>query len=198
MLSRSLSASEFLSESDKLLTEGLSKSKHEFHQFSFATSTPGGGVDQRTVVLRQWRLARRTIMFHTDFRSPKINYLKNNQSSSILFYSKEHKLQLRFKCIAHVHHKNRLASFLFSKTTSSQRKCYESDFPPSSIMKSDDIEGTKKNEPKIKAVNAFDNFSVCVCNFNYLDLLFLSYESHIRIAYEWDKYGKLKTTRLVP
>ena len=196
ILNSDSSHSDFLKYSDKLLEMGVSIAKHPFHQFSMATKK-NDDIEQRTVVLRKWVLKRRTIMFHTDVRSPKVSQIKSNPLCSILFYSNPDKLQLRFKCHAHIHYKNRLSNYMFNQTTSNQRDCYEWQHAPSTKF-----DYSSKRQFKLHASDpldapAIDNFCVCVCNFNDLDLLYLSGKGHIRIKYEWDRLGNFNTYNLV-
>ena len=59
---------------------------------------------------------------------------------------------------------------------------------------------SEKNPKQTNTVqcNPEENFAVCVCNFNELELLFLNYEEHIRIYYEWDKFGNLNSRFINP
>ena len=46
-------------------------------------------IDGRIVVLRKSVRENNLLQFHTDLRSPKVNILKNNNNTSLLFYDKE-------------------------------------------------------------------------------------------------------------
>ena len=102
------SPEEFLTHTDHLLSLGVKDSKHAFHQGVFATAQDSL-IQQRYVVLRRWVLARRSLIFHTDIRSPKVKAIQQNPKTSFIFYSKNDRLQLRFECVSHVHHHNRLS-----------------------------------------------------------------------------------------
>ena len=170
---------DFLNYADSLLQTGVSSSIHPFHQLYIA-STNEDYPELRTVVLRKWSLTRRTIAFHSDSRSSKISQLQDNPHCSILFYSKEDRLQLRFKCFAHIHQNDRLADYFYSKTTDFQQECYRSSISP----------GTKLLDKQFpRSIDPRQNFSVVICNFNDLDLLFLNKDSHKRIVYHWDSEG---------
>jgi Pyridoxamine-phosphate oxidase len=185
MLNPSYSTEKFLEAADRLLDCALSQHSHPFKTFSVA-STVDNTIDQRTVVLRQWVLERRTIMFHTDIRSKKIQQFKNNSSCSCLFYSHEDKLQLRFSAVTHIHYQDRLSDCLFEEMTENQKKMYSSSNVPGDTFLS-----------KGSHVDPYSNFSVCVCNFDYLDLLFLNHQDHKRVAYKWDKQGRLTSSFIV-
>ena len=187
---------ELLCLADELLTIGCKTSKHPFHQFNIA-SFNGPHIEQRNVVLRRWVLKRRTIIFHSDIRAPKISQFKANPNGSILFYSKEDKLQLRFKCFVHVHFNDRLSHFLYSKTTESQRRCYGFSKPPSIEIPYPTKEIYLEKSDEISAVDPFENFAACVCNFNELEILYLNHQGHVRTKYTWDLKGNLTSTNII-
>mgnify|MGYP001174586020 CR=1 FL=1 len=192
MLSVDFSPNEFINEIDNLLIRGVKDHKHPFHQF--ALSTYGSEqINQRMVVLRRWVLNRRTLMFHTDKRSPKIKDLKKNSHCSILFYSRPQNLQLRFKCISHIHQGDALADVLFNEASESQLEYYKYKASPSSKISKNSLKAYKE-----KKVDAKENFVVCVCNFFELELLYLNREQHIRILYEWDKHSQMTSSYLIP
>ena len=197
VLTPDLSPEQFLEATSKLVETGIAHSKHPFHEACFATLN-SGLVNQRYVVIRRWVLKRQTLMFHTDYRSPKIKQIKANPVTSLLFYSKPDKLQLRFRCISHVHYKNRLAKYMFSKTNASQQACYTFPYVPSSVIQEDTKEHLLESQTKhIKQQDPYTNFAVCVNNFTALDLLYLHHKGHVRIYYTWDKYGDLSYSYLV-
>lgn len=188
--------SEFLKNANQLLTKGIHTAKHPFHQFVIG-SLNEGKIEQRTVVLRRWVLKRRTIIFHTDIRAPKVEQLRKNRACSILFYSKQDKLQLRFTCSAHIHYKSRLSDFLFSQTTESQRRCYGFSKAPSIIIPKRTKEEWEQTSEEINKEDPYENFAACVCNFSELDLLYLNHEGHVRIRYKWDKNSELSSEYLI-
>ena len=108
---------------------------------------------------------------------------------------KEDKVQLRFKCVAHVHFQDRLCNYLYSQTTHS-KQCYTYAIEPSHPILEKSKEQAYENN-KISKQSAKTNFAACVCNFNELELLYLNFKSHIRIQYNWDKFSKLTAQYLV-
>ena len=189
-------ADELLENANVLLDAGVTTGNHPFHQFVISTSVDNI-PEQRTVVLRQWVLKRRSIIFHTDIRSPKVEQLKSNNNCSVLFYSKPDKMQLRFKCTAHVHYKDRLSDYLYSQTSDSQRECYSYSKAPSIECLETTKEEWLHQSQAITEVDPYENFAACVCNFNELELLYLSYKGHTRVLYQWDKHGELSTKFLI-
>ncbi|RAP31857.1 hypothetical protein DID75_05750 [Candidatus Marinamargulisbacteria bacterium SCGC AG-410-N11] len=191
MLSIHSDSTEILNEVNKLMDIGVDSSRHPFHQCYFASHNKSD-IELRTVVLRRWNLNRRSIIFHTDIRSPKVEQVRSNPSTSLLFYSKEDLLQVRFKAKSHIHTNNRLSAFMFSKTTKNQQQCYKSiNAPSTKISKENHLSGANLKNP-------INNFSVCVSNFNQMEVLFLNHKKHIRILYEWDRFNKQRHSFLNP
>ena len=82
-MNKDSSALEILEEVDSLLTKAVHQSKHPFHQFTIA-SFNNTEIEQRTVVLREWNIDRRGMIFHTDYRSPKIKqFIGSNTTYSL-------------------------------------------------------------------------------------------------------------------
>lgn len=65
-LSKDLSPEEFLNAVDSLLSTSISDKNADFYQAVFATSKDTI-ISQRYVVIRQWQLNRRSLIFHTDY-----------------------------------------------------------------------------------------------------------------------------------
>ena len=170
-----------------LLENAVSNSNHPFHQFVLATQH-NNNCEVRTVVLRKWNLKRQTIIFHTDYRSPKVDQIKTSSNCSILFYSKPDKIQLRFKCKAHIHFKDKICNERYNDLTESQKKCYKLNQSPST-----EVDLNKE----ILNVDPKENFSICVCNFYELDFLHLNAKKHKRIVYKWDKYYTMTSKEVV-
>ncbi|RAP29523.1 hypothetical protein DID78_03515 [Candidatus Marinamargulisbacteria bacterium SCGC AG-343-D04] len=186
----------FLNKADLLLSNAISCSTHPFHLCTVAT-TDGMDVEQRTVVLRKWDLKRQALMFHTDYRSSKVAALKKNNKCSVLFYSKEDKLQLRFQCVAHIHYKDKLSDDFFAKATDQQKECYRYSLSPSSVINTETKEKMLRNDESVKKVNPYENFSLCIVNFTELDLLHLEFSGHTRVHYSWDSKGDVLAKYIV-
>jgi len=76
------------------LENAAASSRNDFHLPVVATVS-GDMPSLRTVVLRRASATDRKLRFHTDIRSPKVSALLANPSIALLFYHKEHRLQLR-------------------------------------------------------------------------------------------------------
>ena len=78
----------------ELLKEGLQNRDLPFHIPVFICGDKGN-FDGRIVVLRGVDEKEKKIWFHSDIRSNKIKILKSNPISTLLFYDKNEKIQLR-------------------------------------------------------------------------------------------------------
>ena len=86
---------------------------------------------------------------------------------------------------------------MFSQTTDNQRQCYEWQQAPSTPFEYSSKRHYELVSDDPLDAPAIDNFCVCVCNFNDLDLLYLDSKGHTRIKYEWDAFGHLTSYNLV-
>ena len=183
------SHTEYLNKINHLLQEGVHQKMHPFHWASFA-SLDADKAQLRTVILREWCLERRTLIFHTDMRSPKIKQLKANPNCAIMFYSQQHHLQLRFQASAHIHSQDELASYHYQQLHAKQLAIYQAEQAPSTAI----------SDPNSLAytADAQPNFAVIVCNFDTLDLLHLDEAGHRRILYDWDRHSEISSQERVP
>ena len=88
-----------------LLTDAVKNRNSEFRTPVFICGD-NKDLDGRVVVLRKADPNNNFIQFHSDIRSSKISKIKKNPSCSILFYSKEEKIQLRLKIDCEINYKN--------------------------------------------------------------------------------------------
>ena len=87
----------------ELLNSGLKNRNAPFHIPVF---TCGNKPDSRIVVLRGLNEKEKKIWFHSDLRSNKVTILKSNSDSTLLFYDKSEKIQLRIFGNAKINYQN--------------------------------------------------------------------------------------------
>ena len=68
------------------------------------------------VVLREFDSNNMILNFHTDFRSPKIADLMQNNNSLFVFYDQKLKVQLRIKTISSINNQNVITEKMWGKT----------------------------------------------------------------------------------
>ena len=146
--------------------------------------------DGRIVVLRKIDKANNLLQFHSDIRSNKIKKLKNNKNSSMLFYDKKEKIQVRLKVECTINHENEITKESWSKTGHISRKCYlvdngpgtESPTPTSGLKPElDNFEFTMEQSEK-----GYKNFTVIQCKIKSIEWLYLAAKGHRRARFEID------------
>ena len=145
-------------------------------------------VDGRIVVLRKSDRENNLLQFHTDFRSPKVEILKNNNKASLLFYDKEEKIQLRVKVNCEINNKNSITEESWKKTQHISRRCYLTDSPPGTssenptsgmISKLEDFDYTMDQSEE-----GFKNFTVIKCTIKTIEWLYLAAKGHRRAMFD--------------
>jgi len=172
------------------LVTGATKSKDSFHTPSIATLNHGE-VSMRTVVLRKSIPSERVLRFHTDIRSNKWAELALNNSISALFYDASARIQLRVKGKAILHVNNDLSREAWEKTTMSSRKCYLTEFSPSSLVSSptsglaEAIE--QENFSLLESEVGYQNFGIVSILVESIDWLWLNHAGHRRAFFDYKK-----------
>ena len=145
-------------------------------------------VDGRIVVLRKSDRENNLLQFHTDFRSPKVEILKNNNKASLLFYDKEKKIQLRVKVNCEINNQNSITKESWKKTQHISRRCYLTDSPPGTssknptsgmISKLEDFDYTMDQSEE-----GFKNFTVIKCTIKTIEWLYLAAKGHRRAMFD--------------
>ena len=156
-------------------------------------------VDGRIVVLRKSDRKNNLLQFHTDFRSPKVNILKNNNNASLVFYDKEEKIQLRVKVKCEVNNQNSITENSWKNTQHISRRCYLTDSPPGTISenptsgmisKLEDFDYTMEQSEE-----GYKNFTVIKCKIQSVEWLYLAAKGHRRAKFDLENK---KESWLVP
>ena len=161
--------------------------------------TDQNDIDGRIVVLRKSDRNNNVLQFHTDFRSQKVDILKQNKNASLIFYDKEEKIQLRVKVVCEINNKNSIAEESWKKTQHISRRCYLTDSPPGSvsenptsgmISKLEDFDYTMEQSEK-----GYENFTVIKCKIKSIEWLYLAAKGHRRAIFDFENN---KNNWLVP
>ena len=148
-------------------------------------------IDGRIVVLRKSDRKNNILQFHTDFRSSKVNIIKQNNNASLVFYDKEEKIQLRVKVSCIVNNQNNITDEAWKKTQHISRRCYLTDDAPGTISK-------KPTSGMISKLEDFDytmeqseigykNFTVIQCKIQSFEWLYLAAKGHRRAKFDIEK-----------
>ena len=167
------------------LTRGVKDRKHAFHNPVFCNVDQDGGVDSRVVVLRKFDPIKMILNFHTDYRSPKVSNLKQNNKSMLVFYDHKLKIQMRIKTTSIINYQNEIAKEMWDKTKLLSRKCYLTSKDPSSLttLPEDGIpEHLIGKEPEFEeSEKGYKNFTVIENKINEIDWLYLKISGHRRL-----------------
>tara|TARA_B100000941_G_scaffold265780_1_gene220606 strand:- start:47 stop:646 length:600 start_codon:yes stop_codon:yes gene_type:complete len=147
-------------------------------------------VDGRIIVLRKSDREKKLLQFHTDFRSPKVNILKENKNASLVFYDKEEKIQLRVKVECEINNQNSITEESWKKTQHISRRCYLTDSPPGTtsinptsgmISQLEDFDYTMEQSEK-----GYKNFTVIKCKIVSIEWLYLAAKGHRRAKFDFE------------
>ena len=184
------------------LEDGAADRRHGFHLATIATVTAKGGPALRTVVLRAVDASRRTLAFHTDSRSPKVEQLARDPRMAVHFYDSESGLQLRLDGRTSIHRQDAKAETGFAGATLFARRCYLAEAGPGTRLGAPGSglpAGLEERAPRLDEVRAgLQNFAVLEMTIHRLDWMSLAAGGHRRAILEWDAEGTLTASWVVP
>ena len=167
------------------LTRGVKDRKHTFHTPVFCNVDNENSIESRVVVLRQFDSPNMVLNFHTDFRSPKILGLQQNNNSLLVFYDHKLKIQLRIKTTSTINNQNKVTQEMWEQTKLFSRKCYLTEKAPSSStdLPEDGIDQSLGGrEPTLEeSERGYKNFTVVQNQIQQIDWLYLAASGHRRL-----------------
>lgn len=182
------------------LEEGARSARNDFHQPVVGTIS-NDMPSVRMVVLRRVWAQERKLAFHTDIRSPKVADLKANPSISLLFYHKDHRLQLRVQGIAVVDTHGPAASAAWENSAPSSRRCYLSTEAPGHRSEIPSIGFPETFRGRVPAMEETlpgrEHFSIVMVQVQSVDWLWLNHAGHRRAKFMY-REGGFDASWLVP
>ena len=184
----------------ELLKTGLSNRDLPFHIPVFICGHDSN-TDGRMVVLRGISKKYKNLWFHTDIRSKKIKTLKTNPISSLLFYDKEEKIQLRITGKAKINYQNSITKKSWNKTTHMSRQCYLGNEAPGSDTLSptsgltEEIDNHKYSIEESEI--GYNNFCVVEIFIESIEWLYLAARGHRRAHFSL-KNSSVEKKWLIP
>jgi 3-hydroxyisobutyrate dehydrogenase len=170
------------------LVNGAVKSRDPLHIPCVATHS-GNDISLRTVVLRKAIHESRELRFHTDTRSKKWQELTLNPTISALFYDAADRIQIRVKGRAELHFNNDLTTNAWQKTSLSSRRCYLTNFDPSSFTQNPTSGLPKHIEQENFTLEeseiGFQNFGIVSIQVQNIDWLWLHHAGHRRAYFDY-------------
>ena len=183
-----------LLEAENLISDGVKNSKSMFHTpvlSSFVEKT----ISTRTVVLREFDSKNRTLRFHTDSRSGKIEELKENSISSVHGYDPDLKVQIRLKGKTSLHIDNEISKKAWAESREMSKMCYSVKDSPGNKISSPEPFDLIKEEIDIEL--GYNNFAVLHFSYDSLEFLFLKGAGHGRSLFDWSS-DQLESSWLIP
>ncbi len=182
------------------LVNGAVVAKNAFHSPSIATMN-GDFPEIRTVILRKVLPEEKTLIFYTDYRSPKIEQIKANHKIAWLFYDEKARIQLRLKTIATIHHNNEVVLTRWNESRLESKTCYLVQPAPSTKTESPtDGLAAHFDRSHLTAESValgYENFAVITNVVTEIEWLFLAREGHRRAKFILDQDG-VKKYWLIP
>ena len=178
-------------EAFRRLARGVADRRSAFHTPTLATIGADGAPEARTLVLRGFEAATRTLRLHTDARSGKVAELAADPRCVLHFYDAGAKLQLRLAGRATVHDGDAVADAAWAATRDFSRMIYAIEPAP----------GTPIAAPVAAPRDATAGraaFRVILLRVARLEWLELAASGHRRARFAWDDAGVLSSTWLVP
>ena len=171
------------------LVNGAVKSRDAFHTPCVATQC-NGDINLRTVVLRKALPEIKELRFHTDTRSKKWKELTLNPSISALFYDAADRIQIRVKGRAELQVKNDITAAAWQKTSLSSRRCYLTNFDPSSFTDNPTSGLTEHIEQEnftlVESEIGFNHFGIVSIQVQNIDWLWLHHAGHRRAYFDYE------------
>jgi len=170
-----------------LLEDGLANRNAPFHVPTFICGK-NKNFDGRIVVLRGINQKDKKIWFHSDIRSNKVKILKKNPLSSLLFYDKSEKIQLRISCNSKINYQNKTTEKAWKKTAHMSRQCYLGEKSPGTISAlptsglSKDIDDLKFSIEESEI--GYKNFCLVENFINTIEWLYLAAKGHRRALFK--------------
>ncbi|MDB5382816.1 MAG: pyridoxamine 5-phosphate oxidase [Rhodospirillales bacterium] len=181
---------ETLAEAFRLLGVGVADRRSPIHTPSLASIGPDGAPRLRTLVLRGFDPADRTLRLHTDPRSGKAHEISADPRVALHAYDAGTQVQLRLDGTATLHTDDAIADAAWAATPPTARLVYTSTLPP----------GDPIRTPALPAPTSDgrENFAVLLMRFEALEWLWLSADGHRRARFAWDSAGEGSAEWLVP
>ena len=141
----------------------------------------------RTVVLRTVNKDQRSIECHTDYRSPKIQHIKQNPKILFLAFNPVSKIQINCFAIAKVHHRTPFAESRWLSNHRNNQLTYANKYPPSSELSSySQLKDNVVTLDEFDAKFAYNNFAVIETKVHQIDYLSLETGKHTRAQFRYE------------
>ncbi len=152
---------------------------HPYRHGYLATTQVDHIPAQRTIIIRRI-LPGNEILIFTDYRSPKVQEIKQQPQVGLLFYDPNKKLQIRLQATAKIHHQDALCLREWSKLSDHRKTDYQTTLPPGADLLEEDL--VSSHDPTLGS-NFFSIISLTPLN---IDVLELRPNGHQRIVGKYE------------
>ncbi len=149
-----------------------------------------GNPQARTMILRATDKSARTMRFHTDVRSAKINQWHLKPRVCILGYDASKKIQLRVNGQVTLHTNDAIANDAWNNSRPESHVAYSVKIAPGRAV-------DKPSSVPQPTDAGRENFAVVIVNIDSLEWIYLSAEGNRRALFSWEN-GLLKSQWLQP
>jgi pyridoxamine 5'-phosphate oxidase len=161
-----------------------------FHTPVVTSVDEDGNPQARTMILRAADREARTMRFHADVRSAKINHWKLKPHVCVLGYDASKKIQLRVDGRVDLHMTGAVADDAWKNSRPESRAAYTLKISPGSVV--DAPSGTPQFNDEGR-----ENFAVALVHIDSLEWIYLNAEGNRRTVFSWAN-GVLKSNWLQP
>lgn len=174
------------------LVRGGADRKSAFHTPVVASVDSAGDPQQRVMVLRKCVEAARTMRFHTDIRSAKVEQLSGRVN--VLGYDAVAKIQIRVSGTARIENQGEIADAAWAASNQSSKRCYLAQPGPGTVsgiptsgLPAEVENRAPDNEETLPGRVNFATLIVCL---DTLEWLFLAHSGHrrarfVRVGDDW-------------
>lgn len=177
-----------LAESWTQLAAATATASHGWH-LPVVSTIENGHPRGRMVVLRGADAATRTIWFHTDARSSKIEEMQAERQTSWLFYDSENRVQLSLHALATVHTDDDVAQAAWDASRLESLRCYLAPERPGKLSEEPTVnlplDLIKRPPTDLEAAEGRENFAVVRAEVTSLDFLYLKQSGNVRAQFTW-------------
>ncbi len=171
-----------------MINRGVKEGKDDFHTMVFS-NLQDNKIESRCVIVREFNREKKTLVFNTDLRSPKVEAIKKNPETHCLFYHFKYKTQLRISTYSTIHVNDDIHGLNWKRTAISSRKCYLTKYKPSQYIDDMDDGIPDHLSGRIPSFEESEfgkiNFAVITNKILSIDWLYLSSKGHQRARYDF-------------
>lgn len=149
------------------------------------------GPAVRTLVLRRFSPTERSLLWHTDRRSSKVEQLTQNAACSLLFWNPELRVQLVLHCTGSILTDGPVWEQEWNRSTLTSRRAYLGEFasglPTEQVSVNFPPELTSRPPTELESQAGKTNFVVLQTLIDRMDLLVLKQTGNIRASFQWQE-----------